>query len=74
MKEENSSAFKMEFSVFKWAEKFCNCMNLSNFFTFTNNKLLINALTTAKLDATKQRQTSALERFFFDITKNQDWG
>ena len=77
--ERNYSAFKLEFLALKWAvtEKFSDYLATTHFTVLTDNNPLTYVLTTAKLDATGQRWSSALGQYSFDIfyragMKNQD--
>ena len=63
--ERNYSAFKLEFLALKWAitEKFSDYLTLNHFLVLTDNNPLTHILTSAKLDATRQRWASALGEY-----------
>lgn len=67
--EKNYPAFKLEFLALKWAvtDKFSDYLTGNHFTVYTDNNPLTHILTTAKLDATGQRWSSALAGYDFDI-------
>ena len=67
--EAKYPAHKLEFLALKWAitEKFHEYLYGSKFTVYTDNNPLTYVLSTAKLDATRQRWIAALALYDFDI-------
>ena len=67
--EKNYNAHKLEFLALKWAitDRFHEYLYGGNFEVFTDNNPLTYLLTTAKLDATGQRQVASLTNYNFKL-------
>ena len=67
--ERNYQAYKLEFGVLNWSvcDRFYEYLYEGDFEVFTDNNPLTYILTTAKLDATRQRWVANLANYNFSI-------
>ena len=67
--ERNNDAHKLEFLALKWSvtERFHEYLYGGHFEVYTDNTPLKYVLTTAKLDATRQRWVASLANYYFKI-------
>ena len=72
--ERNYDAHKLEFLALKWSvtERFNEYLYGGHFEVYTDNNPLTYILTTAKLDATKQRWVASLANYNFKIFYRSD--